>query len=415
MSSVVVDKAFAQNPKPILQYRKDSLLKMEELDNPNIGKQDIQDFLTEDLSLENVLLTRSNHIPDEVKPFIKSDRENIIIVKDGNVVFDSLSNAFDDLYINDFNSAYDERPELIAELLRKEENSLKPNRMTALNGSYFTSGLLIAVPNNVFVDEEVRVFYIQENTDMIHRTIVKMADNTNLKISEYYVNNAKCYTNVMSDLYVGRNARLEYIGVDNFTEESTGYIAMRGAVEKEGTLLINHAFLSHSNLIGDISVDLVDEYATVDVSTIGVSDKNQKMNINIDTWNNAKHTSSNIKNYGVALDRSKLVFNNAGKIENGMKRSKAYQSTKGVILNPKASLEANPFLLIDEFDVEAGHGATIGAFDAESMFYLMSRGLARQDAEAMIVSGFIRPIVAKIKNEMLKTQVQSIIDQKMGE
>ena len=61
-----------------------------------------------------------------------------------------------------------------------------------------------------------------------------------------------------------------------------------------------------------------------------------------------------------------------------MKNSNAYQSLKGIIGSDRAVIEVNPILLIDEYDVKAGHGATIGKLDEFSLYYLMSRGLNRK-------------------------------------
>lgn len=414
MFGVNLDQLFTQNPKPILQYRKDAIQNYTQIPFPNIGKLKQDEFLNESLKLQNTVLTRDTEIPVEVKSFIQDDTDNVIIIKDGNVIYENLTHGFEDIYINDLNSAFDERPEVVTELFKNEAKRLRMNQMTAINSAFYTSGVLIYVPKNVQSKEPIKLYNLQGNADFVHRTFVVVDKHSEVNVQEFFTNRTECYANVVSDFYIAENAKVNLTSIDYFTEAAKSYIGLRARVERDGKFNIVKSFLSKSNTIAEINVDLVGEYAEVDVATIGVSDKQQKMNINIDTWNNAKYTSSNIQNYGVALERSTLIFNNAGKIEMGMNGSKAYQSTKGIVLDPKATVQANPFLLIDEFDVEAGHGATIGAFDTETMFYLMSRGLAKSEAEAMIVSGFMKPILATIKNDTMKTQVSKIIDTKMG-
>ena len=95
-------------------------------------------------------------------------------------------------------------------------------------------------------------------------------------------------------------------------------------------------------------------------------------------------------------------FMDAGFIKNGMKNSDARQMTRGLNLSKKASVKAQPNLLIDEYDVVASHSASIGSIDKEELFYLMSRGLTVTQAQEMVILGFIEPILGNIKSEELQ-------------
>ena len=84
-------------------------------------------------------------------------------------------------------------------------------------------------------------------------------------------------------------------------------------------------------------------------------------------------------NIAIANANGKVILNGVEKILKGMKNSNAYQSLKGIIASDEATIEVNPILLIDEYDVKAGHGATIGKLDENSLYYLMSRGLDKKN------------------------------------
>jgi len=96
-----------------------------------------------------------------------------------------------------------------------------------------------------------------------------------------------------------------------------------------------------------------------------------------------------------------------------MKQADAYQSLKGIIASDQAIIEVNPILLIDEYDVKAGHGATIGKLDENSVYYLMSRGLTRKDAERLMINGFLNPIISEITDEPLKERFVSLVNQRL--
>jgi Fe-S cluster assembly protein SufD len=82
------------------------------------------------------------------------------------------------------------------------------------------------------------------------------------------------------------------------------------------------------------------------------------------------------------------------------------------MLNPQARGDANPILLIDENDVSAGHAASVGRVDPLQVYYLMSRGLSRQEAEKLIVFGFLDTIISEIASERLQKQLHNIVEGK---
>lgn len=409
-----IEKFFGHNPKSILNFRKEALADIDNLDLPNMGKLKLEDFLKEELNLQNVFLNKQTQVPTEMDNLVNRDSENVIIIKDGNIIFENLTGNYQDIYINDFNSAFEERPEVIIEFFKKEKEVLKHNQMTALNSAYMNSGILIDIPKNISLKDEIKLYYVQENADFIHRTLVNVGANSSVKFVEYFTNSSECYVNIISDLFLSENSKVHYFSVDNFTDDTAGYSALRSKLDSNANLETTRGILSNGNIISDTLVDLSGEFSETEIKTIAVADATQKQNVNTATYHNAKMSKSNIVNQGVAKEKAKLYFNNFGKIEQGMKESKAFQSTRGVILDRYASIQANPFLLIDEYDVEAGHGATIGKFDDDSLFYLMSRGLSKSDAEKLIVNGFIDPILANIDNEALKEQLGIIIDKKLG-
>ena len=67
------------------------------------------------------------------------------------------------------------------------------------------------------------------------------------------------------------------------------------------------------------------------------------------------------------------------------------QKTKGIIVDELSNIEADPALIIDENDVLASHGASIGAIDPEILYYLMSRGLTKEDAEKLVIEAYVSP------------------------
>jgi Fe-S cluster assembly protein SufD len=83
------------------------------------------------------------------------------------------------------------------------------------------------------------------------------------------------------------------------------------------------------------------------------------------------------------------------------------------MLSPQARGDANPILLIDEDDVTAGHAASVGRVDPTQLYYLMSRGIPKLEAERLIIHGFLAPVVNEIPIESVQKQLIEVIERKV--
>ncbi len=110
---------------------------------------------------------------------------------------------------------------------------------------------------------------------------------------------------------------------------------------------------------------------------------------------------------------AKITVNAVGCIEKGMDKSSSKQTTRGTILDETGKIEANPVLLIDNNDVSASHAAAIGKISDEGLFYLMSRGLSKKDAEKLIIAGFVNPMIKSIEDSGIRNLLSEVIDYKL--
>ncbi len=83
------------------------------------------------------------------------------------------------------------------------------------------------------------------------------------------------------------------------------------------------------------------------------------------------------------------------------------------MLSSGARGDANPILLIEEDDVTAGHAASVGRVDPEQLFYLMSRGISQEEAERLVIHGFLAPVVKQLPIEAVKNQLREVIERKV--
>ena len=127
-----------------------------------------------------------------------------------------------------------------------------------------------------------------------------------------------------------------------------------------------------------LDIHLLAEQATANVELLSLAGGFEQSFIQ-QIEHQAKHTESSISNFGVVMDHANILFDTTSK----------------------------PILLIDEYDVVANHGASIGKMSDECLFYLMSRGLSKQEAFFLILEGIIRPFIDKIVDEELKQKLKN--------
>jgi Fe-S cluster assembly protein SufD len=119
----------------------------------------------------------------------------------------------------------------------------------------------------------------------------------------------------------------------------------------------------------------------------------------------APNTYSNIITKGAIFDSSKALSRGLVRIEKPSFNSNGYETQEALLLSERAEADAIPNLEIYNHDVKCSHGSTIGRLDKEKMFYLMSRGLTKDQAKIKLIEGFFVPAFDKIPDIKLKEKL----------
>ncbi len=140
-------------------------------------------------------------------------------------------------------------------------------------------------------------------------------------------------------------------------------------------------------------VQLRGEQAVYHGQSLAVTNRTMLMTIKQKFEHLQPHTTSEVVNYAVSNDQSQIKMEVVGKIHKGNHGSVCRQSNRGVILAEGGAIQVDPFLLIDEYDVEAGHGAAVGQINPDELYYMQSRGLDEAAAKRLIITGYVQPLL----------------------
>lgn len=135
-----------------------------------------------------------------------------------------------------------------------------------------------------------------------------------------------------------------------------------------------------------VRIDLNGENATINYNFKTISCNTQKYDLTI--YHNDPKTFSNITNNGVNICDGDLTFNVSSFVSNGNKKCDVIQKSRIINLTLNKCVIC-PNLYIDEYDVNASHSAYIGSFKDDELFYLMSRGINIEEAEHLLIKGFL--------------------------
>ncbi|MCQ2796049.1 MAG: SufD family Fe-S cluster assembly protein [Bacilli bacterium] len=183
-------------------------------------------------------------------------------------------------------------------------------------------------------------------------------------------------------------------------------IVINGELKKKAKLKAIVADFSNGEAKMNAKILLKEEGADATWDLASLATKKDKKEFDISFIHNKGNTKADMNNYGVALNASRLVFSGTNHIQKKAKKSNTNQNAKIIVFDKDASGKANPILRIDENDVIASHAAVVGRLNDEHLFYLKSRGLTEEEAKALIVSGYLKPIAknfdANIQNKINK-------------
>lgn len=189
-------------------------------------------------------------------------------------------------------------------------------------------------------------------------------------------------------------------------------INFHAKVGKYSTLAVIFADFAQSNVQFKSVVSLVEEGANCSWHLATLSNSNFEKKFDVSFIHEVGTTTALMDNYGVAKDSSNIIFSGVSHIKNGSKKADTKQNAKIIVFDKTARGTASPILKIDENDVKASHGAVVGQLNSDHMFYLMSRGLSKDDARNIITLGYLRPISNKF-SEAIQQKIETAIKEAM--
>lgn len=324
------------------------------------------------------------------------------------------------ILISNFEQATVTNEDLFSKLYHEAAFTRFENLFQAFTMAYLTDSLFIYIPENTQAIQPLELTFELNNLTQKQtnrQVLIYAGANSAIEIIERYTsmdNEEKASANIAVQILADTGANIQYTSFDQFSENTTAFVQREATTKKDATVNFAIGVMSEGDVIEDIQVHLEGQGSSSDVKTVVLSYQNQIQAVNASVTNIGSHTIGNIFQHGVALDASTVAFNGIGHILKDSKHSDAQQESRVLMLSDEARADANPILLIDEYEVQAGHAASVSRVDQDQLYYLMSRGLARTEAEKLIIGGFLGIVLSEISVKEVREEFIETIDRKLA-
>ena len=285
-------------------------------------------------------------------------------------------------------------------------------KFAAHNAALWQHGLLVVVPKGVELEKPLYV-RIAATGQTFWRLLVVIEEGARASLIEEYASpspDTEAYSNAVTELFVEPNAKLEYVSLQNLSQETWHFASHHARVERDAELdWVAGGFGSKKGKTR-IQNDLSGRGATSRVTGAYFADGTQHLDYDTFQEHIAPDCTSDFAFKGALRDEATAVWRGMIRVEKDAQKTNAYQECRNLMLSPTTHAVPIPGLEILANDVRCTHGATVGRVDREQLFYLMARGLPRPEAERLIVRGFFQDVLDRIELEPVRDAVTAALE-----
>ena len=373
--------------------------------------------------LENWKFSNSNHLKSynvinqdqsdiDIKQYLAI--ENALCFVNGKFVKESLNNFIYKNQISISKTIEVEDNEIV-----KMSNNFQGESLFNLGIAKFNEGIFIEFKKGGKFDTEIKIINVYdkktENMFIPVFNIFKLNKKNNISIVEKNVNNGFDSFNLRINKFIcSDDSKLNHTMIfnDNTKSNSLGYNYYESGLNS----IINVDCFNYESLFNKnfIQVDLNQAGGETTINTLNLTKNNEHVDNNILINHNSEHCISfqNVRN--ILQNKSTCVFNGKVIVADGAQKTDSNQSNKNLLLSKEATAYSNPQLEIYADDVQCGHGSTTGALDKDSIFYLQTRGIRKEQATQILIKAFAHEVIKQFSNDNIKNKAQAYIDKWMN-
>ena len=278
------------------------------------------------------------------------------------------------------------------------------NKYAALNSAVWSGGSFVYVPKGVHVDIPLQAYFRinAENIGQFERTMIIVDEGASVHYVEGCTAPIYSTTSLHSgviEIIVKKGARCRYTTIQNWSTDIYNLVTQRSIVEEDGTMEWVDSNLGSKVTMKYPSVYMMGPRAHGEILSMAFAGRGQHQDAGGKVVHAAPYTSSKIVSKSISKDGGRASYRGLLRVAKGAHHSKSNVVCDALLLDEESRSDTYPYIEIEEDEVSVGHEASVSKIGEEQLFYLMSRGISEDEAAAMIVGGFIEPLVKELPME----------------
>ncbi len=364
-------------------------------------------------------------IPAEIADVLENpeQRGGLLIQHDGTTIHTEIAESLraQGVIVADIETALREHEDLIRPLFMTKAVTAETNKFAALHAAFHNGGTFVYVPKGVQVETPIHTIYWATTPHLgaFPHTLIVVDDGASLNFVDEYAsapapNGEQGFASTVVELLVGAGARMEYANLQRWNRTTYSFHTQRLLQERDSTIKTINVGLGGQLSKYNIDTLLQGEGTYARILNLTFADKRQLFSYEtLQDHVKGNSVSDLLFKFGLR-DTARTVYSGLIHVRPHAQKSNAYQRNGNLLLSDRARADSIPKLEIEANDVRCTHGATLGQIDPNQIFYLMARGLPRQDAERLLAEGFFAQVEDELTMPALADRLRDAIDKKLA-
>lgn len=354
-----------------------------------------------------------------LEPLTGDKQGGLLVFVDGKVVHYEFADelAEQGVVFTDLNTAVQEHGDLVKENLMTKAVKPDDGKFAALHGALWHYGVFVHVPRNTVAELPLQVVsYNTKSGATLGHVLVVVEENAQATMQIEYAsadNDAQSSYIGATELIAGDAANLRYVSLQGWNRNTYEFSHQKGLAGRDAQLDWVNGVMGSRLTKAFIEVDAVGQGANARVSGFFFADRNQFFDLDTQQNHNAPLTNTDLLFKGAARDNARTLWQGMIKSLPQMQKIDGYQVCRNLMLSDEARMDSIPGLEIEADDVACSHAATFGTLEEQPIYYLMSRGISRPQAQLMVIEGFFDELLQRIPFERVRDRLMEEIEAKI--
>jgi Fe-S cluster assembly protein SufD len=313
----------------------------------------------------------------------------------------------------------------LAEQLKNNPAGLEPHlgrylntqrdAFAALNTSLIEDGVYVHVPRGVVVETPIYVLYVTVPgvaPTMNHpRNLIVAEESSQVTVVEDYVSLGEgiTFSNAATELVAGDNANVSHYMIVREGDQAYNFSTLRIQQGRHANVATHSLLLSGALVRNNVHPVLAGEGSECLINGLFMANGCQHMDNYMLVEHASPHCDSRQFYNGILNGQSHGVFHGRIIVHKDAQKTDAKQTNRNLLLSDDAQIDTKPQLEIYADDVKCTHGATIGQFDDNALFYLRSRGLAEAAARHVLLLAFANECLDRMNSPQIREHLEKLV------